>query len=142
MNKRPRAAVAVIEGTKGSPQLIELFAVTTSEDDLPSQLHDLARAFENRLVGLGADRVLIRRADTPPKPSNAEGPRTRLLVEGALASAARSHVAGTRLMNGRDAAALAGGGRTKAILDEEARAFASEPGSVAAVASAIALLDD
>lgn len=142
IDKRPSASVAVLEGTKLAPRVIELFSMTTSETELVDQLHDLAQVFGNRLAGLGVERVVVRRADNPPRPSNKEGPKTRLLVEGALASVARRHVSHTRLMNGRDLAAYAGGGRNKAALDAEAGNLIGEPGHAASVAAALAVLDD
>jgi hypothetical protein len=142
MNKRPRAHVAVLEGTKQTPAAIELFVLTTSENDLVDQIHDLASALSNRLNGLAIERAMIRRADTPQRPSNQEGPRARLLVEGALLRVTRDQVQATRVMNGRDIAALAGGGRTKATLDVEAQQLVSSPEYAPAAAAAFALLDD
>ena len=120
MKARPQAYVAVLEGTKSAPAVLELFALATTEVELVEQLHDLANAFGNRLDGLKVNRVLVRRADTPKQGSNKEGPRSRLLLEGALAFAARRRVDDTRLMNGRDLAVLAGSGHTKASLDAAA----------------------
>lgn len=142
MNRRPTTHVAVLEGTKSSPLVAELFVVSTSEQDLVDQLHDLAQAFGNRLVGLDVDRIAIRRADIAKRPSNKEGPRARLLVEGALTLAARERVVDTLLASGRDLAVRSGGDRTKATLDEAAGTLTAESKFVGAVAAAFAILDD
>lgn len=132
----------MLDGSKSSPAVVELFALTTSETDLVAQIHDLAQNFGNRLAGLDVTRVVIRRADTPPRPSNTEGPRTRLLAEGALTTTARGRVTDTRLLNGRDLAARAGGGRTKATIDAEAAALVDVGAYEGAVAAALSALDD
>jgi hypothetical protein len=82
------------------------------------QLHDAAEALKSRLQGLVVDRVVVRRADRPPRASNAEGPRIRLLMEGALCSAGRSIVVDTLIGTGKDTGAWFGS--TKAGLDAAA----------------------
>jgi hypothetical protein len=102
----------------GSVQ-IEMTADFPGDDvDVPVQLHDAAEALRSRLNGVAVERVVVRRADRPPRASNAEGPKLRLLLEGALVSAARSVVVDTRLGTGKDTGAWFGGG--KASVDAEA----------------------
>lgn len=48
------------------------------------------------------DRAVVRRADKPPRPSNADGPRLRLLAEGAVLAAVRGVVPDTRAGAGLD----------------------------------------
>jgi hypothetical protein len=99
--------------------VIELVADFSGDDaDLPVQLHDAAEALRSRLGGLAVERVVVRRADRPPRATNAEGPKLRLLLEGALTSAARSVVVDTRLGTGKDTGAWFGSG--KAGVDAEA----------------------
>jgi hypothetical protein len=76
--------------------------IPTAEAEIPEQLFQVARSVESRLRGLQADRVIVRRADVPTRASKKEGPRLRLLIEGAAVSAARSAVVDTRLGMGKD----------------------------------------
>lgn len=115
---RPAARLVVLSDGTGQPA-IEATADFPSDDvDLPIQLHDAAEALRSRLAGLAVDRVVLRRADRPPRASNAEGPRLRLLMEGALTSAARSIVVDTRIGTGKDTGAWHG--TNKAGVDDAA----------------------
>jgi len=114
---RPAARLVVLSDSSGQ-LAIESTADFPSDDvELPVQLHDAAAALRSRLEGLAVDRVLLRRADRPPRASNAEGPRLRLLMEGALTSAAQS-VVDTRIGTGKDTGAWYGS--SKAGVDEAA----------------------
>jgi hypothetical protein len=115
---------------------------TADDTDLATQLHDMGEAVRSRLAGVAVDRVVVRRADRPPVPSNLEGPRLRLLTEGAVASAARSVVVTTRLGTGKDTGAWFGA--DKEGVDSAASgllAAAGKPTSyLEAVAAALAAL--
>ncbi len=102
---KPRASVVIIDGPFTAPTVIEVFDLTTTETDTAGQAQDLSANLRNRLRGTTPDRVLVRRADFPPRPSNKEGPRLRLIIEGAIAAAAKEIVTYTVLLTGRDAAA-------------------------------------
>lgn len=136
---RPRADVVVMEGTRSAPVLVESFALTSGETELVDQLHDLATALRNRLIGLKPDRVMIRRADQAPTPSGAEGPKVRLLTEGALAMAARERCVDTRLLSGMLVAKRAG--TKKDALDSTASGMVGPKGPTEAAAAALAVLD-
>jgi len=83
--------------------VVETVQSLTSDDvELALQLHDTAEAVRSRLQGLAVDRAIIRRADRPPRASNTEGPRLRLLMEGAVISASRSVVVDTRVGAGKE----------------------------------------
>src|SRR5688572_24609242 len=110
------AGIAVGMAAKNRPSVrlvvvsnVPVVGIETAEefpsvrDDLPEQLHDAAESIRSRLLGLAVDRVVVCRADHSPVPSAAEGPRRRLLMEGAITSAARSVVVDTRLGTGKDA---------------------------------------
>src|SRR4051794_18948522 len=84
---RPTAHCTLIEGSVTTPVLVEAFALTSTNDGLPEVLADLASGLRSRLSGIRPDRVVIRRADVSQHPSKKEGPRIRLLAEGALAAA-------------------------------------------------------
>ena len=99
---RPTACCVLVEGTLPAPSLIDAFDLTSADDTLPGQLHDLASGLRSRLSGLKPDRVVVRRADFPPKPSNKEGPRLRLLAEGALIAAAMDEVRSVTVAPGKE----------------------------------------
>lgn len=122
--KRPTANVVVLEGTYVAPAVVETFELTSREGPVPIQLADLHNNLRSRLSGLKPDRVLVRRADHPFKPSNQEGPRLRLLAEGALVSAACAESDDVTLANGKDLATRAGA-KDKATLDAAGAALAS-----------------
>jgi hypothetical protein len=99
---RPAARLIVLDDSSGSPT-IEVHEDYPSDNvDVAEQLHDQAEALRSRLRGLRVDRVVVRRADRPPRATNKEGPRRRLLAEGAIVSAARSVAVDTRLGTGKD----------------------------------------
>lgn len=102
----------------GSPAIEVVGDFPADDAEMPVLLHDAAEAVRSRLEGLRVDRVVVRRADRPPRASNAEGPKFRLLMEGALTSAARSVVVDTRLGTGRDTGAWFGS--SKAAVDAAA----------------------
>jgi hypothetical protein len=132
---RPAARVVVLDGAWGSATEIQRFDLTSSTDDLATILHDLGSGLRSHLSGLGADRVVIRRADLPAVASKREGPRVRLLAEGALAGAARDEINDVLVLPGKDL-----GGRTpagsKAGLDAEA-ALLVQASHVEAAAAAL-----
>lgn len=120
---RPAGRLVVANDGSGSPA-IELTVDFPGDDvDLPVQLHDAAEALRSRLEALDVDRVIVRRADRPPSPSSAEGPKLRLLLEGALTSAARGIVVDTRIGTGKDTGAWYGSG--KASVDAAATTLLS-----------------
>jgi hypothetical protein len=105
---RPAGRLVVLTDDSGSPEIEVVGDFPADDTDIPVLLHDAAEAVRSRLEGLGVDRVVVRRADRPPKASSAEGPKFRLLMEGALTSAARSVVVDTRLGTGKDTGAWFG----------------------------------
>lgn len=122
-----RPSIRLVVVTETPAIAVETSEVFSSDHaDLAEQLHDTAEAIRSRLVGLGVDRVFVRRADRAPVPSSQEGPRIRLLTEGAIVSAARSVVVDTHVGTGKDAAGWHGS--KKAQLDDAASALASAHG--------------
>ena len=77
------------------------FEIRADQIDLAVQLGDAAKNVSGRLRSLKPDVVVVRRADRPIRPSNQEGPRLRLLLEGAITGAAHEIIANTRIRNGR-----------------------------------------
>jgi hypothetical protein len=139
---RPTARVVVATNASGLAVVDSVEDFTSDDADLATQLHDMAEAIRSRLQGLTMDRVVLRRADRPPVPSNKEGPRLRLLFEGAVAAAARSVVVDTRVGNGKDTGAWFGS--DKATVDVAAKTALSSAGKPSkyteAAAAALAAL--
>lgn len=130
---RPTTRLVVLDGSSGVT--IETAETFTSDDvDLATQLHDMAEALRSRLHGLQVVRAVVRRADRPPRASNTEGPRLRLLMEGAVASAARSVVVYTRVGTGKDTGAWYGS--NKAGVDTSSTLLLSRHGLAAVYAEA------
>jgi hypothetical protein len=99
---RPTARLVVLDDSSGTLQIENIADFPADDTDHATQLHDMAEAIRSRLTGLAVDRVVVRRADRPPVPSHAEGPKLRLLAEGAVVSAARSVVVDTRVGTGKE----------------------------------------
>ena len=119
---RPTTRLVVIDSSDPSA-LVSSPSFPCDDVDLATHLHDAAEAVRSALHGAGVERVVVRRADRPPKAPNTEGPRLRLLTEGAITSAARSVVVDTRIGTGKDTGEWHG--TKKATLDAEAAAFIS-----------------
>lgn len=131
---RPAADVVVLEGMWATPVHVTTFKLTSTHDDLPTVLHDLAAGLSSRLSGLNVDRVVIRRADKPTRPSNYEGPRTRLLAEGAIAACAKTAIEHVVLADGKTLGGQCPAG-TKGDLEAEATVrLPGEPLDAAAAA--------
>ena len=104
-NSCPTAEVAVLTGTRKTADVVEEFVLAPQGADLAARIGDLGSAFANRVNGLNPDIVVVRRADRPAHSSNREGPRERLIAEGALVHAAVSCGKMVLLLSGRDLAA-------------------------------------
>jgi hypothetical protein len=133
--KRPLADVVIVDGNYDSPQIFEEFTVTChSSGGLASQIHDLATAIRTRATGLKPDRVVVRRADRSPMPRNQEGPRARLLAEGAIVSAAADQISDVILGMGKEL-----GDRSRAGSKEALDAYAISLNGARPEATAAAL---
>ncbi|OZC78011.1 hypothetical protein CH251_04980 [Rhodococcus sp. 06-462-5] len=99
------------------------FDVKADEDDLAVRLGDVAKSISGRARSIAPDGVVVRRADRPQRPSNQDGPRLRLLAEGAVTAAVHEVVRNTVIRNGKDCGAAFG--TVKEKLDEEAQAILS-----------------
>lgn len=119
--KRPTTRIVVVEDAAGATSVTAFETFPSRSVPVATQLHEAAEAVRSRLTGLAIDRVVVRRADRPPKASNMDGPRLRLLTEGAVTSAARSVVVETRIGTGKETGAWFGS--SKQNLDQAARGF-------------------
>ena len=99
---RPTTRLIVLDDASGSTTIVSSETFPSRDTDLATQLHDAAETVRSRLQGLAVEKVVVRRADRPPRASNEEGPRIRLLTEGAIASSARSIVVETHVGTGKD----------------------------------------
>lgn len=94
------------------------FEVKSDQPDLAVQLGDTAKTITGRLRSLQPDVVVVRRADLPMRASNKEGPRLRLLMEGAVTAASHEVIAHTSIRNGKDCGRVFGS--NKDALDSDA----------------------
>ncbi|MFF2389383.1 hypothetical protein [Agromyces sp. NPDC058104] len=104
-NKRPTLRAVLLDRSEAdqSIHLETKFEVPASDgDDLATQLNELATAISARVSSLKPDAVILRRADRPARPSNQDGPRFRLMAEGAVVSAVRAIVQDTFVRNGKE----------------------------------------
>src|SRR5438128_2146891 len=126
---RPICYLAVLTNATGVPAIEDAVEIPGDAADTATQLHDMAEAVRSRLTGLTTDRVVIRRADHTPIASNRDGPRIRLLTEGAVLSAARGVVVDTRIGTGKHTGAWYGS--NKAGVDAAAEALLAADGRAA-----------
>lgn len=94
------------------------FDVKEAVDDLAVRLGELSKKVRGRARSIAPDGIVVRRADRPQRPSNQEGPRLRLLAEGAVTAAAHEVVRNTVIRSGKDCGAAFG--TSKDGLDKEA----------------------
>lgn len=124
--KRPSVRLVVLDDASGAPVVEETEDIPSAAVDIVEQLSHAGKTVESRLQGLKVDRVVVRRADFSKKSRNTEGPRIRLLVEGAATAAARNVIIDTRLATGKDIADDCS--MKKDELDEEAKQLISSAG--------------
>lgn len=137
---QPAVAAVLLEGTKSAATMVEPFLLTTNETTTVEQIQDLASALKNRLIGLGeVEGVAIRRADFSPS-SKKEGPKTRLLVEGAMIKASREQVESTSCASARDLAQTCG--IKKAEMDAQGTALTDDKKMFEAAAAGWSILPD
>lgn len=90
---RPCVHLVAVDDSGGSPALVLAVEVTSSDTDTATQLLDLARSLGTRLQGLApVGRAVVRRADKGRTPRDTDGPKVRLMAEGAAAVALRQRV--------------------------------------------------
>lgn len=134
--QRPTARLAVVDDASGEPVIEATVDLPGDDVDAPTLLHDAAEALRSRLAALSVDRVVIRRADFHRSAGKSDGPKFRLLMEGALASASKSEVPDSRIGTGQETAEWAGS--SKQELESEAAALVSASGKHTRFADAVA----
>jgi len=124
----PTARVAVVEqaAPAGPVSVIDVFDVAAPQPETAGMISEIAEAVASRAKGLSADRAIVRRADKSQRASNQEGPRVRLLTEGAVAGAVRAVVPGAVLRDGDKCAQLLG--TDKPTMQAQAKALLAAAG--------------
>jgi hypothetical protein len=124
-DKRPTLrAVLLFRDNQGTIVVQDKFEVPAAADiDLASQLKDLSNAVTARTSSWKPDAVVVRRADRPAHATNTDGPRFRLMAEGAITAAAKILVDQTYVRTGKDCGASIG--TSKSEIDREAASLVS-----------------
>jgi hypothetical protein len=119
--------------------VVDEFELTSPEEDWAKLARDYGQAASGRISSLRPEAVVIRRADRPQRPNNYDGPRLRLVIDGALAAAAYQHVANTHLLTG-SACASAYDRADKDALDRDAKGLVSKVARAEASGAALSAL--
>lgn len=123
---RPVVHVVVLEDPHGpadAPVLgnvtkLDAFDLTTFDDEWSRIASHYFQATSGRVSTLSPDIVVVRRADVYPRGRLGDGPRLRLVVEGAITAAAAAHVASnTHLRTGSECGTKYG--KDKTTMDAE-----------------------
>ena len=124
---RPTTYLVIADDSGGTVRIYasDKFPADASAD-LATRLLDTAEAVRSRLQGLEVARAVVRRADRPRQANNKDGPRFRLLMEGAVTSAARGVVVDTVIGTGADTGAWYG--TSKRDLDSAAGRLVADAG--------------
>lgn len=102
-------------------EVVDVFEIKSDQPDLATVLGEASKALAGRVRSISPDRVVVRRAETPAKPSNTEGPRKRLLVEGSVVGAAYQVLHDVVIRSGRDCGTAYG--KKKGDMDADARSL-------------------
>jgi hypothetical protein len=120
--KRPAIHAVLAEVTEGgSASIVDAVDHSGDDEPMPDQLHHAAEWMRTYLKSVRPDRVVVRQADFHPQARLTDGRTNRLLVEGAITSAATSVVPDTRLASGKEAGEWFGG--QKADVENAAKAL-------------------
>jgi hypothetical protein len=112
---RPKVACVLLSGDTDQASLVDSFDLTANSDTLINQIDLLGKALASKLSALEVDNVVIKNADFAAVSSRKPGVAARLLLEGALAFAARSRVPLVELRNGKDIGVKLGVSKEKAL---------------------------
>ena len=99
---KPVVSCVVLEGSRDTPRRTQAYELKTSATEIIPQIEDLCGKLSSQLSALQPDAVVIRVADMSP-PNRSNGPRYRLMIEGALAYVCSDHkVAEVVFRNGKE----------------------------------------
>lgn len=135
-----RTQLVLVSGVPGEEsKVVATYVVAGHGPDLAEHVASVARTVRGQVLSLRPDLVVIRRADQPPRSSNSDTPRVRLLIEGGVAAVCADTDARVLLRNGADCARVAG--ITREQLEEQARSLEkSTPQNLEASAAALSCL--
>lgn len=138
-DSKATALGVLVDDYSGLVAVVDKFNFTNDGADLATRLYDMAEAVRTLVDSLKPDRVIVRRADFPPRGSRADGPKVRLLFEGAIVAAARHKCAQTHLGTGQDLGVWCGSDKTTVESDAKGLVKTSGLAQKYAVAAAAAL---
>lgn len=115
--------------------VFDAFDLTTAEDDWARIASQFFQDVSGRVSTLAPDVVVVRRAEVYVRGRLGDGPRLRLVVEGAITAAAASHVPNTHLRTGSECASRYA--QTKEVMDADGRALVSRTNQVEAAGAAL-----
>lgn len=146
--KRMTVAAVVLDDQSSSSKDFDLhmvsvetsFEVKGDQSNLAAQLGDAAKSISGRLRSLRPDVAVVRRADRPMKSPNTEGPRLRLLMDGAITAASHEIIPNTVIRDGKDCGAAYG--LLKAELDAIAKGIQGGKFTEATAAALSALAEN
>jgi len=92
--KSPRVQAVVLDGTVGSPAVVEAFELRTSSTDPAEQAVDLARHIEPKVAGAEYEKIAIRVAGPSPVGRRNKAAFSRAHCEGALIYVIRTATGG------------------------------------------------
>lgn len=105
--------------------MFDKFDLTTAEDDWARMASQFFQETSGRVSTLAPDVVVVRRADVYMRGRIGDGPRLRLVVEGAITAAAAAHVASnTHLRTGTECGTRYG--QDKSVMDADGLALATK----------------
>jgi hypothetical protein len=113
----------------------EAFDLATAHTDWASIASQFFQDVSGRVSSLGPDVVVVRRADVYKLGRLGDGPRLRLVVEGAITAAAKSHVANTHLRTGVECATKYM--QDKTVLDADGNALTANKHHAEAAAAGL-----
>ena len=119
----------------GDVTIFSEFDLTTAEAGWAGIASQYFQDVSGRVSTLAPDVVVIRRADVYAKGRIGDGPRLRLVVEGAITAAAVAHVANTHLRTGGDCARKYG--QDKDVMDADGRTLVTKKARTEAAGAAL-----
>ncbi|WP_156316475.1 hypothetical protein [Leucobacter japonicus] len=139
-NQKATIAVVVLSVEKADPAVVEIettFEIHTGDSDLAEKLGDSCKNIVGRVRTLEPEIAVIRRADRTQKASNQEGPRFRLLIEGAVTGGIQQVIPTTKILTGKECGLFCS--KSKAELDLAASALVPKKYIEAAAAALTAV---
>lgn len=142
--RRPTVFLVLINATSSTVDLNDLSSLptathvfTSADEDFPSILNHVSVDVRGWLRDRSVEAATVRRADKRRQASNSDGPRYRLLTDGAVTAAVREMVEVTHLRTGTEIASAWGSSLTPADMDSYGLQVVSDSAYAAAAAAAL-----